>query len=198
LLSRYLHSNRKKLEDRKQTGIWFGFSAARNLNLHDRADFLVPLLADRGLCAPLPRPAAQYCVMASAGFSVRLAESSKVHHPLYVLGLVNSKLLFWNLMLISNKFRGGWITCTKQYFGTLPTRTIEASDKPPRAVHDQVVKRVESMLELGQRLAKAKTDHEKESFQRELTATDRQIDQLVYELYGLTEEEIRIVEETTA
>ena len=28
-------------------------------------------------------------------------------------------------------------------------------------------------------------------------ATDRQIDQLVYELYGLTEDEIRIVEEAT-
>lgn len=27
-----------------------------------------------------------------------------------------------------------------------------------------------------------------------LTGTDRQIDELVYELYGLTEEEIRIVE----
>ncbi len=33
---------------------------------------------------------------------------------------------------------------------------------------------------------------------REIEATDRQIDQLVYELYGLTEEEIKIVEEKTA
>ena len=28
-------------------------------------------------------------------------------------------------------------------------------------------------------------------------AVDRQVDQLVYELYGLTEEEIRMVEEAT-
>ena len=33
--------------------------------------------------------------------------------------------------------------------------------------------------------------------QREIVATDRQIDQLVYELYGLTEEEIKIVGEKT-
>jgi hypothetical protein len=32
----------------------------------------------------------------------------------------------------------------------------------------------------------------------EFAACDRQIDRLVYELYGLTEEEIRIVEEGTA
>jgi hypothetical protein len=35
---------------------------------------------------------------------------------------------------------------------------------------------------------------EKESLQREIDSTDGRIDRLVYELYGLTEEEIRIVE----
>jgi len=33
--------------------------------------------------------------------------------------------------------------------------------------------------------------------QRQIDATDKLIDQLVYELYGLTDEEIRIVEEGT-
>ncbi len=32
----------------------------------------------------------------------------------------------------------------------------------------------------------------------QVSATDRQIDRLVYELYGLTDDEIRIVEEATA
>jgi len=43
-----------------------------------------------------------------------------------------------------------------------------------------------------------KTSHEKTVLQRQIDATDRQIDQLVYELYGLTDDEIRIVEEATA
>ncbi len=41
----------------------------------------------------------------------------------------------------------------------------------------------------------AKGKHERTMLQRQIEATDRQIDALVYELYGLTEEEIRIVEE---
>jgi type II restriction/modification system DNA methylase subunit YeeA len=32
----------------------------------------------------------------------------------------------------------------------------------------------------------------------QISATDNQIDNLVYELYGLTDEEIKIVEEATA
>jgi len=54
---------------------------------------------------------------------------------------------------------------------------------------------VNQMLELHKQLTSAKTDHDKTVIQRQIDATDRQIDLLVYELYGLTEEEINIVEE---
>jgi len=50
------------------------------------------------------------------------------------------------------------------------------------------------MLKLQKNLPKARTPHELESLKRTTTA-DNQIDALVYELYGLTEDEIRIVEE---
>ena len=52
---------------------------------------------------------------------------------------------------------------------------------------------VETMLKLHKDLPKAKTPHEQESLQRQVAAADKQIDALVYELYGLREEEIRIV-----
>ncbi len=40
----------------------------------------------------------------------------------------------------------------------------------------------------------AKSDADKKRIQRAIAATDRKIDALVYELYGLTDEEISIVE----
>jgi hypothetical protein len=43
-------------------------------------------------------------------------------------------------------------------------------------------------------LPKAKTPHERDSIERTIAATDKQIDALVYELYGLTEDEMRFVE----
>jgi len=43
----------------------------------------------------------------------------------------------------------------------------------------------------------AKLPQEKDRLARQIAATNRQIDQLVYELYGLSSEEIRIVEEVT-
>jgi len=54
---------------------------------------------------------------------------------------------------------------------------------------------VDTMLELNKKLPKVKTEHEKMVIQRQTDSTDRKIDQLVYKLYDLTEEEIKIVEE---
>jgi len=47
-------------------------------------------------------------------------------------------------------------------------------------------------------LAAAKTAHDNTTLERQMDATDRQIDQLVYELYGLTEQEMGIVDKGTA
>ena len=43
-------------------------------------------------------------------------------------------------------------------------------------------------------LAAARTDHEQTNLKRQIDAVDCRIDRFVYDLYNLTEEEIRIVE----
>jgi hypothetical protein len=52
---------------------------------------------------------------------------------------------------------------------------------------------VEQIQELHKRSAAANNPNDKTQLEREIEATDRQIDQLVYELYALTDEEIKIV-----
>ncbi|MCK4681774.1 hypothetical protein KAT59_01955, partial [Candidatus Bipolaricaulota bacterium] len=192
----YLYSHKKELEKRKQYKSWYSFSAPRNLVAHDAAQMIVPLLANKGRLTELPENREDYCVMASGGFSIAIADDRNLS-PGYVLGLLNSSLLFWYLQTISNRFRGGWITCTKQYVGKLPIRTINFSDPDDKAHHDRLVELVESMLKLHKDLQASRIGHEKSFIQRQIDATDKQIDQLVYELYGLTDEEIRIVEEAT-
>ena len=49
-------------------------------------------------------------------------------------------------------------------------------------------------MDLHKKLASATIPAEKKPYQRQIEATDAEIDALVYELYGLTEEETTIVE----
>jgi hypothetical protein len=83
------------------------------------------------------------------------------------------------------------------YVQQLPIHTINFSDPADKAQHDRMVALVESMLSRHKQFGMANTGHEKTALQRQIDATDRQIDQLVYELYGMTDDEISIVEAAT-
>jgi hypothetical protein len=63
-----------------------------------------------------------------------------------------------------------------------------------KALHQKMVALVSQMLELHKSKAGAKTQSERDVYERQIRAVDESIDRLVYELYGLTEEEVRIVE----
>jgi hypothetical protein len=80
----------------------------------------------------------------------------------------------------------------------LPIRKIDMNNAVEKARHDRMVALVERMLELHKQLAGARSDHAKTNLQRQIDATDAQIDKLVYELYELTPDEIKIVEDSAA
>jgi len=57
-----------------------------------------------------------------------------------------------------------------------------------------MVELVDAIQQLHVQLGTARTGHEATALERQIAATDREIDGLVYELYGLSEAEIAIVE----
>jgi hypothetical protein len=129
--------------------------------------------------------------------NVKLHQKSREegYHDYYVLGLLNSALLSWYFPRASNKpvtktFPRISILDMKRFVVPL----VGFANKSAKTKHDKMVSLVEQMLLLNKQLPEAKTDHEKTALQRQIDATDQQIDTLVYELYGLTEEEIKIVE----
>jgi adenine-specific DNA-methyltransferase len=105
----------------------------------------------------------------------------------YALGILNSKLISWlyvNTSMIAQKD-----DFPQVHISALKGLPIPVSDK---ARHDKMVSLVERMLALHKRTPK--TPQEQEMVKREIESTARAIDKLVHELYGLTEDEIRIVE----
>ena len=67
--------------------------------------------------------------------------------------------------------------------------------KDLRKKHDKLVALVDTVLELQKNYHDAKMERDKELYERQIRIVDAQIDRLVCELYGLTEEEIKVVEE---
>jgi len=109
----------------------------------------------------------------------------------YLLGLLASQLMnYWCINFLADDMN-------KSYLKKLPIRPIDTENPRDRVFQEQMIQLVDGMLRSHQQLVAARTDHDKKLIQRQIDATDKQIDQLIYELYGLTDDEIRIVEEAT-
>ncbi len=111
---------------------------------------------------------------------------------LYVLGLINSRLLtFWFALRLEKFQRAIFPQFKVNELSLFPIARLDAERETSRP---RLVALVQQMLDLPKSLAAAQTAHEKTVIQRQIDTTDRQIDQLVYELYGLTDAEIALVE----
>jgi adenine-specific DNA-methyltransferase len=110
----------------------------------------------------------------------------------YLLGLLNSTLFQWRFKLTSTNNNIG-----TNELNSMPFRQIDFSYPTEKAQHDRLVNLVNQMLVLNKKLAEAKTPQTRDILERQIKATDKQNDHLVYKLYDLTEEEIEIVESKT-
>ena len=77
----------------------------------------------------------------------------------------------------------------------IPSKIFEVDKK--KSGHDKMVSLVDQMMELQKKLFSASVPQVKNALQRQVESTDKQIDQLVYRLYDLTDDQIKIVESGT-
>jgi len=112
----------------------------------------------------------------------------------YILGLLNSQLLNWFYQTIINPEKGEALAQVKRgHLAQLPIRKIDFSNITEKKLHDKTVALVDIMLDLNKKIQTAK-GNEQEQIQKQINETDKEIDALVYKLYNLKPEEIKIIE----
>jgi hypothetical protein len=108
-------------------------------------------------------------------------------------GILNSSLARFLIAGLCTRTDRGY-HLSPSHLGKFPVVTPDFDNPREKARHDAIASRVTQLLPLHRNLQKAKTDQERRLVQQEIDATDAGIDALVYELYGLTAEEIEVVE----
>ena len=189
----YLVENKSYLEKRERGRMkgpsWYAFIYPKNIEVMRRPKILVPDIANRASFALDER--GEYAF--TSGYGITLEDSVK-ESPKYILSLLNSRALDFYLKNVSTTMRGGFFRYFTQFVEQLPIRTIDFHNADEKAMHDRMVQLVERMLDLHKKNHQAKSDSEKELFEHQIKATDKEIDDVVYKLYGLTDEEKHIVE----
>jgi len=189
----YLFVNKPFLENREDGKMkghrWYAYIYPKNFDVISLPKIFTPDIAARSSFSIDETGDCYFTGGAAGGYGVLVTPE---YSREYILGLLNSKLLEWYLHQVATTMRGGWYSYESRFIRSLPIRSINFSDPADKSRHDKMVSLVERMLELHKR--NPRTPQEQEMVKREIESTDRQIDRLVYELYGLTEDEVKVVE----
>jgi hypothetical protein len=114
----------------------------------------------------------------------------------FITALMNSTLWAWYAyrFIYSKAIRT--MHFDEYYLGKFPLPLFSMQNDGHKKLHDILVALAEKMLDLNRKLHTL-TDYEtdkRQQLEKEIKITDEKIDNMVYDLYGLTEEEIALVE----
>lgn len=172
----YLLQNKPALESRERGRFqeqWWCFSRPQNLTEFEKAKIVTPEIS-HGCNMTYDFDGLYHNTKCySFVFKRHIREN-----PLFYLALLNSKLLWYFLTATGYVLRGGYFVFKTNYLMPfpIPPRLSEADQQPFISLVDQILER------------------KSQNPAADVTALEREIDRKVYQLYGLTDDEIRIVE----
>jgi type I restriction-modification system DNA methylase subunit len=110
----------------------------------------------------------------------------------YILGILNSKLMSYFLKSICAERQGGFIEQKPVYVSKIPIKQLPEPQQQP------IIRLVDKMLSLNKRLSSlaGKDTDEAKKLKNEIADTDAEIDDLVYKIYGITDKERKIIEDS--
>jgi len=122
-------------------------------------------------------------VVNSAGFII--PQNDK-----YLLAILNSRLGWYIISKLCTQIQNGYQLIWK-YLKNLP---VKNKDNKEKAVYVSIVKFVDNLLKLNKQLQATKLETQRQQIQRTISHAEKKIDELVYKLYGLSKNEIEIIE----
>jgi hypothetical protein len=190
----YLTECRKYLEDREDGKMkgsrWYAYIYPKSLDKFDFQKIITPDIAVSASYCYDSKDKYYFSGGAAGGYGIL---PKKDVHPKYLLALLNSRLVDWFHHRGSTRFRGGYFSYESRFIRDLPIRIIDFDNPKEKVLHDDLVKLVNVMLDLRRREQKAE-GHELDQFKRQIEKTGHEINERVYELYGITEKERKLIE----
>ncbi len=190
----YLVEHQQILEDREKGKMkhetFYAYIYPKNLAEFDTVKIMTPDIANQSqFTIDEGNNLYHTTTLYSFSFNKDIKEDVK-----YFLGVFNSPIMWFYLASTGNVLRGGYFRFKTEYLKPFPIKLIDFKDKSEKAAHDKIVKWVDEVLDLKQKQAKATKSKDIEDYVQEIAYTERQINEQVYKLYNLSEEEIEIIE----
>lgn len=113
--------------------------------------------------------------------------------PYYFLALLNSSVASFYIAKTSIFLSGGFFASNKQFAGSIPIKNIDFKNSNEIKKHDSIVKMVLELIKLKTSLVDAKFQNEQEMIERKANALRGEIDNFVFELYDLNDNDKKVI-----
>jgi adenine-specific DNA-methyltransferase len=172
-----IKENLIKRENNRFEKTWWQYSRPQNLNEFETIKILTPDIANQGNFTIDHGSNYHTTTVYSFAFKEReIPERTE-----YWLGLFNSKLMWFFLQSTGNVLRGGYFRFKTDYLKPFPVKRIDFSNKREVLLYDMIISNVQQTLDYKQRVI-------------DTTALENRIDELVFKLYDLTYEDVKVID----
>jgi len=113
---------------------------------------------------------------------------------LYFLAILNSPISSFFISKTSIFLSGGFYASNKQFAGEIPIKRINFLDKAEKDKHDKLVNLISAIIKSKNRINNIKNPNEYNLIERQIDSLQKEINNIIYELYGITKEEQEIIE----
>jgi len=189
LTAAYLSDHKKYLSDREDGAFkgasWHQFGRSQALDVVTKRKLFTPDLSPKAAFGLDPVGDLFFTGGVAGGYGLLV---KKGYSDLYLLGLLNSHLLDWCVRPVSTQMRGGWWSYESRYIADLPI--VIGTDRQQK----EVIALAESMTKLKADALAAKLPNQVEQLQQRIDHTEERLNAAVYEIYGLSKQEVEMVE----
>lgn len=119
--------------------------------------------------------------------------SKSLEFEKYLLGIINSKLIAYYWKVMYGDFKSSFPQVTIFSLNSIPIK-----ENPEKSLYKMIIQHVESLLKLYEEIKTEKLQTKTQQIKQRIEHAEDKINQLVYELYELTPEEIEIIEDSTS
>ena len=194
LTYKYLNKYKSVLLTRKikmNDNDYYKYSALRSVNYYERKKIMIPDML--------------VSLRISYDFEGRFYHGPSIHsiifnekinnlNEMYFYAILNSKIFWFFVSNTSTALRGNAYRLTPEFISPFKFPNLDLNNKQDKEMHDKIVNLVDNIIALNKKLSAEKNPNSITIINRQINAVDKQIDSLVYKLYNLSDEEIKIIE----
>ncbi|MCK9425078.1 MAG: N-6 DNA methylase [Ignavibacteriaceae bacterium] len=176
----------KAREDGRFSKTFWQYSRPQNMNILSKEKILTPFNAFNNSFSYDSLGDFVFSAGVSGAYGILLKDEN--HSYKYLLGVLNSKVIQFIIRNISTCLRGGYYSYENKYLKQLPIPKEDTIHSP------NIIKLVDQLLKLNKEKAEAKLETKINQLKSKIDYCESKINKIVYQLYDLTPEEIKIVE----